>query len=109
MVQHPLENLLKVFGPCNSIEEIYQNNIAYVDDKLQLDWTDDLPFLEPWIGTGVFANAFGCQYHFRDDNAPHVRYRYHKIEELRDVEYSSASSSVVTTTSDSVRKPFWAT
>ena len=39
VVQHPLENLLKVFGPCNSIEEIYRNNIAYVDDKLQLDWT----------------------------------------------------------------------
>ena len=53
VVQHPLENLLKVFGPCNSLEEIYRNNIAYVDDKLQLDWTDDLPFLEPWIGTGV--------------------------------------------------------
>lgn len=86
VIQHPPENLLKVFGACRSVEEIYRNNIAYVDDKLQLDWTDDLPFLEPWIGTGVFANAFGCEYHFRDDNAPHVRYRYHKIEEVRDIE-----------------------
>jgi len=95
VVQHPLEKLLKVFGPCNSIEEIYQNNVAYVDDKLQFDWTDDLPFLEPWIGTGVFANAFGCEYHFRDDNAPHVRYRYHKIEEVRDVEYPDYRKSPI--------------
>ena len=95
VVQHPLENLLKVFGPCNSVEEIYRNNIAYVDEKLQLDWTDDLPFLEPWIGTGVYANAFGCEYHFRDDNAPHVRYRYHKIEELRDVEYPDYRKSPI--------------
>jgi hypothetical protein len=87
VVQHPLAELLKVFGACNTVEDIYRNNIAYVEEKLKLDWTDDLPFLEPWIGTGVFANAFGCEYHFRDDNAPHVRYRYHKIDELRDIDY----------------------
>ena len=95
VVQHPLENLLKVFGASNSVEEIYRNNIAYVDEKLQFDWTDDLPFLEPWIGTGVYANAFGCEYHFRDDNAPHVRYRYHKIEEVRDVEYPDYRKSPI--------------
>jgi hypothetical protein len=95
VVQHPLENLLKVFGASNSIEEIYRNNIAYVEEKLQLDWTDDLPFLEPWIGTGVFANSFGCEYHFRDDNAPHVRYRYHKIEEVRDIEYPDYRKSPI--------------
>jgi hypothetical protein len=86
---------LKVFGPCNSIEEIYRNNLAYIEEKLQLDWTDDLPFLEPWIGTGVFANAFGCEYHFRDDNAPHVRYKYHKIEEVRDIDYPDYRKSKI--------------
>lgn len=95
VIQHPLDGLLKVFGPSNSVEEIYQNNIAYVDEKLQFDWTDDLPFLEPWIGTGVFANAFGCEYHFRDDNAPHVRYRYHNIEEVRDIEYPDYRKSPI--------------
>jgi hypothetical protein len=95
VVQHPLENLLKVFGPCNSVEAIYRNNMAYVDEKLRLDWSDDLPFLEPWIGTGVYANAFGCPYHFRDDNAPHVRYRYHKIEELGGIEYPDYRKSPI--------------
>jgi hypothetical protein len=95
VMQHPLDSLLKVFGACNSIEEIYRNNIAYVDEKLQLEWTDDLPFLEPWIGTGVYANAFGCEYHFRDDNAPHALYRYHKIEEVRGVEYPDYRKSPI--------------
>jgi hypothetical protein len=97
VVQHPLETLLRVFGPCNSIEEIYRNNIAYIEEKLAIDWTDDLPFLEPWIGTGVYANAFGCEYHFRDDIAPHVRYRYHKIEELRGIECPDYRNSPIMT------------
>jgi hypothetical protein len=84
VVQHPYGD---VFGACNSVEAIYRNNIAYLEDFLRLDWTDDLPYLEPWIGTGVYANAFGCEYHFRDGIAPHVRYRYQKIEELRSLEY----------------------
>lgn len=86
VVQHPYE-CGNIFGACNSVEAIYRNNMEYVESFLQLDCSDDLPFLEPWIGTGVFANAFGCEYHFRDSMAPHVRYRCHKIEELRSIEY----------------------
>jgi hypothetical protein len=84
VVQHPYGSF---FGACNSIEAIYRDNLVYMEDSLRLDWSDDLPYLEPWIGTGVYANAFGCEYHFRDDMAPHVRYRCHKIEELRSIEY----------------------
>lgn len=92
VVQHPYG---EVFGECNSIEAIYRNNIAYLEDFLRLDWTDDLPYLEPWIGTGVYANAFGCEYHFRDGIAPHVRYRYHKIEELRSIDYPDYRQSPI--------------
>jgi len=49
--------------------------------------TDDLPYLEPWIGTGVYANAFGCEYIFRDGNTPHTHYRRHRMEEIGAVEY----------------------
>ena len=85
----------KIWGTCNSIEEIYQNNIAYMQDCLQLNWTDDLPYMEPWIGTGVYANAFGCPYCFRNDNAPQVRYRYQKIEELCSVDYPDYRQSPI--------------
>jgi hypothetical protein len=92
VVQRPVG---EVWGSCNSIDEIYQNNMAYMDACLQLDWTDDLPYLEPWIGTGVYANAFGCEYHFRDGIAPHVRYRYQKIQELRSIDYPDYRQSPI--------------
>ena len=94
IVQHPPG---KVWDTCNSVEEVYRNNIQYLWDALQVDWTDDLPFLEPWVGTGVYANAFGCEYVFRDDNAPHVHYRYHRIEETAEIEYPDYRKSPIMT------------
>jgi hypothetical protein len=76
-----------VWTKCNSVEEVYRSNIQYVRDALDVDWTDDLPYLEPWVGTGVYAAAFGCEYVFRDGNPPHVHYRCHEIDEVRGVEY----------------------
>jgi len=73
------------WGTCNSVEEIVRNNLRQLESELSIEWTDDLPYLEPWIGTGVYANAFGCEYVFREDAAPHVHYKYMKIEELKGV------------------------
>ncbi|TFG66365.1 MAG: hypothetical protein E4H27_10035 [Anaerolineales bacterium] len=84
-----------LWGACNTIEEIYQNNIRYFADSVAFDWSDDLPYLEPWIGTGVYANAYGCDYLWRDDNAPDVHYRYHHIEEVRDLPYPDYHQSPV--------------
>lgn len=80
VVQHPPS---AVWGRCNSVEEIVANNLRYAADALEVDATDDLPFLEPWIGTGVYAAAFGCATVFREADAPHVRYRFRRMEEVR--------------------------
>ena len=76
---------MTLWGTCNNIEWIFRNNIEAMDAWLSVDATDELPYLEPWIGTGVYANAFGCEYHWRDDEAPAVHYKYHKIEEVRGI------------------------
>jgi len=34
------------------------------------DW---IPYLEPWHGVGVFAEAFGCPFEWNDNNAPWTR------------------------------------
>jgi len=94
IVQHPVG---KVWGTCNSVEEVYVNNIEYVWAALQVDWTDDLPYLTPWVGTGVYANAFGCRYVFRSDNAPHVHYLHRHIEEIRGIEYPDYRESPIMT------------
>lgn len=45
-----------------------------------------MPYLQPWIGTGVYANAFGCEYVWREGEAPACHYRYHRMEELDGIE-----------------------
>ncbi len=94
IVQHPPGN---IWTACNSVDEVCRNNIEYFRDCLQVDWTDDLPYLTPWVGTGVYANAFGCEYVWRDDNAPHVHYRYHRIEEVCGIEYPDYRKSPIMT------------
>lgn len=70
-----------LFGRCNTLEQIWEENINYFDKQLDL-MDDSLPFLEPWVGTGAFANAFGCPYIWRENAAPVVHYRLHTLEEL---------------------------
>ncbi|MGE5222075.1 MAG: uroporphyrinogen decarboxylase family protein [Omnitrophica WOR_2 bacterium] len=83
------------FGECNTLERIYATNIDYFEKSLLNPWSDEVPYLEPWIGTGVYANAFGCPYKWLEDNAPHPYYRYHSIEELRAVEYPDYHKSPI--------------
>ena len=92
ILQHPAGT---VWQRCNTVEEVYESNLRYCRDALEVDHTDDLPFLEPWVGTGVYANAFGCEYVFRDGDSPHVRYRYHAIDEVADVEYPDYRKSPI--------------
>ncbi len=75
----------EVWKNCNTIPDIVKHNLSGLDDFLANDWSDNLPYLEPWIGTGVFANAFGSPYYWREGEAPHAEYVYHKIDELADI------------------------
>ena len=74
----------EMYAACNSIEQVYRNNILNIEAMLRFEWTDELPYLEPWIGVGVYATAFGGVYKWREDNAPDTYYTYHKIEEVRE-------------------------
>lgn len=72
-----------------------ENNLEYAWALLSLDWTDDLPYLEPWVGTGIYANAFGCEYLFREFEAPHVQYLCHSVEALSRIEYPDYRQSPI--------------
>jgi hypothetical protein len=85
----------ELWGECNTIKRIFATNVDYFQRSLLNEWTDEIPYLEPWIGTGAYANAFGCRYKWRDDNAPDVYYRYHSIDELSGVEYPDYRKSPV--------------
>jgi hypothetical protein len=84
-----------IWSACNSVEQVCASNLAYLERALECDHTDELPYLEPWVGVGVYASAFGCEYLWRDDNAPDTHYRYHDLEELRSVEYPDMRKSPI--------------
>ncbi len=44
------------------------------------DW---IPYIEPWHGVGVFAEAFGCPFEWRDDDAPWSHPIVSNIDQLR--------------------------
>jgi len=47
--------------------------------------TDWMPFLEPWHGTGVYAEAFGCPYFWRENDFPWTHFAIHSIEEAKKI------------------------
>lgn len=82
IIQRPSYHL---WGECNSVEAVWQNNLRHMESWLSQQWTDELPHLQAWFGTGVYANAFGCEYLWRQGEAPDTRVRFQRIEEVRGI------------------------
>ncbi len=80
VIQRPSYHL---WGECNSVEGVYQNNLRHMESWLSMQWSDELPHLQAWFGTGVYANAFGCEYYWREGEAPDTHVRYPRIEDVR--------------------------
>lgn len=85
----------KVWENCNEIKTMTHENLAAFAEHLEYEWTDDLPYLEPWFGVGVYANAFGCEYMWRNGESPATHYKYHKIEEVKGIEYPDWQKSEI--------------
>jgi hypothetical protein len=82
VVQRPSYHL---WAECNSLEGVWENNLRHLESWLSMDWTDEVPHLQPWFGTGAYANAFGCEYLWRQGEAPDSHVRFHHIEEVRGI------------------------
>jgi hypothetical protein len=80
VIQRPAYHL---WGECNSVDGVWTNNVRHMESWLSMPWSDELPHMQPWFGTGVYANAFGCEYLWRQGEAPDTHLRYHHIEEVR--------------------------
>ncbi|MFP4384235.1 MAG: uroporphyrinogen decarboxylase family protein [Spirochaetia bacterium] len=85
----------QLYTACNNIDEVIRNNIDYCDRHLAIDLCDDLPYLEPWMGVGVYASAFGSEYKWDTGGAPDTLYRYRSIEDIRNIETPDWRSSPI--------------
>ena len=74
----------KIWGDIRTPEQCFAENLSHIQNSLLMP-SDHLPVLEPWFGTGVYANMYGCDYLWRDGEAPAVHYKYHKLEEVREI------------------------
>jgi len=82
------------YASCGSIEENFQANLYDFEKTLECP-SDTLPNLEPWFGTGVLAEVFGCAYYWRQGDAPAVHYAYHTLDEIRDIPKPDLSAGKV--------------
>ncbi len=83
------------YNKCNTVPDLVAGNLESFANWLRVDYTDDLPYLEPWFGVGVYANAFGCEYMWRENESPATHYKYLKIDEVKNIEYPDWRKSPV--------------
>ena len=57
---------------------------AYYDQVKEID-DDFVPYLMPWLGTGVLASAFGCQIEYPPKQDPVVSPRHYPVKTTRDI------------------------
>lgn len=93
VVQRPQTN--ELWRDCNSVDYVVENNLKAMGRILDFDFTDELPYMEPWVGVGVYANAFGCEYLWRAGEAPATHYKYMTLEEVENIEYPDYRQSPI--------------
>lgn len=85
----------KLYTGCDTLEMIYENNVEYLERQLSIDYCDDLPYLEPWIGSGVYAHAYGAEYLWGKGRAPDTKHRYKTIDEVKGLAYPDYRKSTI--------------
>lgn len=69
---------------CNNIEDSFLANLSDFNNTLNLP-SETLPFLEPWFGVGVIAEAFGSKYYWWEKEAPTCHAIFDKLIELDNI------------------------
>lgn len=75
---------INIWGNIRSSKESFEKNIENIAASLELA-SDHLPVMEPWFGTGVYANMYGCPYVWRANEAPAVHYKYRVIDDVKNI------------------------
>lgn len=69
---------------CRNSEESLIAQLSAMDITLKTK-TDWAPYLEPWHGVGVYAEAFGCPYIWKEKNSPWTKPIIYSFEDLKNI------------------------
>jgi len=75
----------KIYTDCKTSKSSFNAQIESIRETLKSK-TDWLPFLEPWHGTGIYAEAFGCPYFWKKNDFPWTNFAIHSAEEAKKIE-----------------------
>ncbi len=64
-----------------NVKNSFETNMVDFNEALDLP-SDTLPFLKPWFGCGIVAEAFGAKYYWWENEAPTCHPQFNKIEEV---------------------------
>lgn len=70
------------YNDCRDKERMLDVQLEGIAKTLQVD-TDFVPYLEPWHGVGVYAEAFGCPFEWRENDSPWVHPIVHDFEDFK--------------------------
>lgn len=74
----------KMYTDCRTKESAFETQIKNIEATLKTK-TDYAPFLKPWHGTGVYAQAFGAPYFWKENDYPWTNFAIHSVEEARNI------------------------
>ncbi|QUH31634.1 uroporphyrinogen decarboxylase family protein [Vallitalea guaymasensis] len=83
-----------IWGDNRTPEQCFNANIKYIEASLTVA-SDHLPVLEPWFGTGVYANMYGSKYVWRDGEAPATHYMFSNIDEVKNLKKPNWNDSEI--------------
>ena len=66
---------------CRTPEESLECQLDILTNQMKCNNCSS-PFLEPWFGVGVFANAFGAKYIWTENESPQTHYIAHSIDDI---------------------------
>jgi len=70
---------------CRDRKRMLDLELSEMAKTLAVD-TDWIPFLEPWHGVGVYAEAFGCPFEWRDGDSPWTHPIVKTLDDLKRIQ-----------------------
>ena len=76
-------------GICRYKEKSLEAQLDFLTDTVKLETDFVFGYLEPWMGVGIYAAAYGCKYIWHGNESPQVLPIYHSLDDVRGVKHPS--------------------
>jgi uroporphyrinogen-III decarboxylase len=83
-----------MYEDCRNAEEALAAQLLAISNTLKCpgEW---IPYLEPWCGVGIYANAYGTEYVWPEDGSPWTFPVISNVDEARGIERPSIEKSPI--------------